>query len=1285
MALKRIAKISIITAAVVACVLIGAYCYFFFIYMPTHFQKNILPSLMRDAGISGFSGKVKSAGVSGANLGELCIGDPKNPALKVHSVMIKYRFQNIFMPRKPDVTSLEFNGLELICRVKDKRFEINNIDIKKFVEQLKKHFSGKHKKAIGSWGSTKLKITDGLIRLDWNGTRLLLPFELLFNPEQQNWDVFTADLKFSLREHPIKAKLLVDLKKQTTEIKFNARTEMKKMLNLIEKSKHLTALSELKLAGLVDLKGNVSFGFSPWKIKKLMVSGTSKNCEIHYGALSIRNKQRPSGQKIPLTISVSSDGKEFIWKLKNGLVKRPAAVYVRELSCFVPQLKGKVLRFEGEFEFDLARLRLIEYYNIKNMSKINLVRKMTGRFNRITKNWQLQTVESGSHARKTPMKSIVTCGDTKIFADISELGFKGRGCGQNGNLAVKMLIKEISATGSKNAFFCNNVELDSNFQLIPASNGKMRIKKNHFKFITPELFSSSLERQIKIKDLAINGSNSFDGFKMNGFEFIADTEDIKIKQNNNLLTGKNNKLTFDGVFQKCKKTWELAITTSSASIEGKHKNNDFSLRNAQSKNFLSLDDPLFNWSVTKNCNLRFKCDAGEYGNEKEYLKFSGFNIGTALILDAQKRWMEKTLNCKIANVDTKYQDYHAAASRLELTGGTKGAGITGGLTAKSISLQKKDIKYFSELIQLNLTGKTFNELMVPKSLRANLVIPALSVSRGKEQIKIVNSTLKADSIFDNENKTYNWRRSLKNINLELAFDKISGIWSKINILSNKNQINAKAEVGFKNSTLYLKKINARANAEKAVAYSKSWKLASRKISANSTGSGTMDSKLILKPKLRLHGFYISSHDASLRVPEVLMTADLADGKVSGNVSYRNATFYKNNLNLVCRQISMGLPFGADAAEGKLDINKVELRKRNLGKINAKLKIKDDNLLIKASHFSEFFSNAGMFFSGRMKLAGFPAWEGDFTVPEFKVKNAENARIMFPGLGLEFVGKTTMEGHLEGDLEKCKGSGVVSVKGGNLSFNSWKLSDVTTTCTFTDLFNAKSAARQKLHCRQVENDSIKFSNMKLEFQSHGMKKLHVERLSAEWFGGRLTSLTPFSIENNNSIPGKVNFLSTKITLSPFLDHLGIKGFATDAFVGGIIPFSVKDNKVLISGASLTTSTSRRGFLCMNDDWSKYIEVGADESQINRKKFTVAALKRFNYNWIRLNVTTTPEMSSIDLSIDGYPAKAVPFKYDIKKALFEPVSADELGLNNDMTIETKFIIPRKVPLQNKKVLK
>ena len=1281
MVMKRIAKISIIAAAVAVCVLAGAYYYFFHIYMPEHFQKNILPSLMKDAGISGFSGKVKSVGASGANLGELCIGDPENPALKVHSVIIKYRFENIFMPRTPDVTSLEFNGLELVCRMKDKQFEVNNIDIDKFIEQLEKHFSGKHKKAIGSWGSTKLKITDGLINLDWNGTKLLLPFELLFNPEKQNWEVFRADLKFSWREHPIKAELLVDLKKKTTEIKFNARTEMNKLLALMDKSKQFDKLSELKLAGLIDVKGNVSFGFSPWKIQNIMASATSRNCGIHYGALSICNKQRRSALKIPLTISVSSDGENYLWKLKNGQVKSPTAVFVREMSCFIPADKQKTLHIEGDFEFDLAKHKLIEYYNIKDVDDLSLVRRITGRFNQITKNWHLQTAESGKHARKTPIKSIINYGDTRIFADISELGFSGRGCGQNGNLMVKMLIRELSATGKQNAFFCNNIELDSNFKLVPASNGRVRIKNNRFKFLIPELFSSSLERQLKIKDLTGRGSNSFDGFKMNGFQLSAETENISIKQNSDFLTGEGNKVTLDGIFMKNKKLWDVAVTNRSKDISGKYKDKEFNLKNVRSKNFLSLTGPLFGWSGIKNSNIRAKCDAGKYGDEKEYSKFSGFKVRTVLAFDDKTRLQKKTFSAALDKLETKYEACALAVSRLEVVGELKRFGkddkkqdldFLSSFEAKSISVRQNNIEYSSKLPRLKLTGKTFEELLTPKSLQAAFTLPALLVSRGKEQLKLTNTSLKTTASFYNDSSNDDWLRSLKDINSELAFDKIFGIWKGVNIISSKNQLNARGELGLKDSSLFFKKLDAAIKAENTVAYSKSWKLGSSKISVNSSSD---DSKIILKPKLKINDFYISSHDASLSAPEAAISAKLAGDKLSGTISYNKATFQKNNLNLACEDISMRLPFGDGAGEGEIAVNKIVLRKKNLGKVNAKLKIEDDNLLVKASHFSELFSNASMFFDGRMKLSEFPAWKGDFKVPEFKVKSSEGVSALFPEMGVEYLGKTAMEGHLEGTFDNCKGSGVISLKDGTLNFDSWKLSKITTTCTFTDLFKLQSAPRQKLRCRTARNNSVKFSNMQLEFQSQGVKKLHVERFSADWFGGSLTSLTPFALVNNNSVPAKVNFLSSKITLSPFLDYLGVKGFATDAFVGGIIPLSVKDNKVLISGASLATQTSNRGFLCMNDDWGKYIKPGTDKSQASKKKFTAAVLKRFNYNWIRLNVTTTPEMSSIDLSIDGYPDKAVPFKYNAEEKVYEQVPSSELGINNDMTIETKFKIPRK----------
>ena len=1275
MALKRIAKISIIAASVAACVLVCVYYYFFHIYMPAHFQENVLPALMKDAGISGFSGKVKSAGAYGANLGELSIGDPESPALKVRSVMIKYRFRNIFMPGTPDVTSLELNGLELVCRLKDKRFEVNNIDIEKFVKQLKQHFSGKHKKAIGSWGNTKLKITDGLINLDWDGTKLLLPFELTFNPEQQNWEIFHTDLTFSWREYPIKAKLLIDLNKKTTEIKFNAKAEMRKLLKLVEKSKQFGSLPELKLAGLVNIKGNVSFGFSPWKINELMLSGTSKSCEIHYNALSIYNKQRRSGQKIPLTLSVSSDGKNYLWKMRNGLVKRPIAVFVREMSCSVPIVKRKTLSFAGDFEFDLAKHELFRYYGIQNVSKINLIRKVTGRFNRVTQNWQLKTVESGKYARKTPIKPVMTHGGKKIFANISELGFSGRGCGRKGDLAMKMLIKEISATGQKSAFFCNNVEIDSNFKLVPASGGKIRIKNNHFKFLVSELFNSSLENQLKVKDLRIDGSNSFDGFQMNGFNLVADTENINIKQTNNLLSGKSNRFTLDGIFMKNKKLWELSISSLSKNIDGRYKNNNFNLEKVRSKNFLSLSGPLFNLAGIKNCKLRLKFDSGEYGNKKDNSIFTGFDVGTNLVLDEKNNLLEKVFSGKIKKIQAKYKAYDLDASKLEIAGrfdreSKTDMNLTSVLKAGLMSVRKDDIKYSAGLAHLKLSAKTFAGLLSPELLKLDFVFPELLITRGKEQVKIIKSSLKTDASFDNDSSLDSWYHALKNINSEFVFDKVSGVWQKINILSSKTRINAKAEVGVKKSELYLKNLNTTLNAEKTIAFNKSWKLGSQKISANSSSA----SELILNPKFKLHAFYISSKGASLTVPEVTIDTKLGSGKLSGILSCDKATFQKNNLDLICRNISMRLPFGADAAEGEVSVKKIELRKQNLGKVNAKLKIEDDNLLVKASHFSEIFSNASMFFSGKMKLSDFPAWEGDFKIPEFKVMKAANVSILFPEMGVEYLGKTALEGHLDGNFDKCKGTGIITVKGGTLSFASWKLSDVSTTCTFTDLFNAESAPRQKLFCRQAKNDSLKLSNMQLEFQSNGVKKLQVERLSADWFGGKLTSLTPFAIENNNSVPAKVNFLSSKITLSPFLDYLGVKGFATDAFIGGIIPFSVKDNKLLISGASLATKTSKQGFLCMNGDWSKYIAADPDKAQVNKKKFIAAVLKRFNYNWIRLNVTTTPELSSIDLNIDGYPDKAVPFTYDVKTAQYLAIPDHELGINNEMTIKTKFRISR-----------
>jgi hypothetical protein len=51
-----------------------------------------------------------------------------------------------------------------------------------------------------------------------------------------------------------------------------------------------------------------------------------------------------------------------------------------------------------------------------------------------------------------------------------------------------------------------------------------------------------------------------------------------------------------------------------------------------------------------------------------------------------------------------------------------------------------------------------------------------------------------------------------------------------------------------------------------------------------------------------------------------------------------------------------------------------------------------------------------------------------------------------------------------------------------------------------------------------------------------------------------------------------------------------------------------------------------------------------------------------------------MALVDLSIDGCPSEAVPFKYNSEKSVFEPAQPGEPGIEGDMVIETKFTIPQ-----------
>lgn len=113
----------ILLGLLLICLLAGAY-----FYLPSYLETRIIPQLAADAGISEFNVKVRSIGLYSADLADLRIGSPKNPAIAVHSAQIDYSPQGLFR-RTIDLITL--NGIDLHGEIADGQFRLRGLDIEK--------------------------------------------------------------------------------------------------------------------------------------------------------------------------------------------------------------------------------------------------------------------------------------------------------------------------------------------------------------------------------------------------------------------------------------------------------------------------------------------------------------------------------------------------------------------------------------------------------------------------------------------------------------------------------------------------------------------------------------------------------------------------------------------------------------------------------------------------------------------------------------------------------------------------------------------------------------------------------------------------------------------------------------------------------------------------------------------------------------------------------------------------------------------------------------------------
>jgi len=156
-------------------VFLGAGFFFFTVILPGYIEKKILPDLGHLLS-SSLTGQVYDLGFSKADIGDISLGDPENPAVSIGSIHAEYSIASL-LRKKP--ARLKINGFMLRLEIADGKVILPGIG-PVFPLQSEEHGPAATSSEINlPLEPSVFQVSNGLVELKYEGKRILLPFDLL--------------------------------------------------------------------------------------------------------------------------------------------------------------------------------------------------------------------------------------------------------------------------------------------------------------------------------------------------------------------------------------------------------------------------------------------------------------------------------------------------------------------------------------------------------------------------------------------------------------------------------------------------------------------------------------------------------------------------------------------------------------------------------------------------------------------------------------------------------------------------------------------------------------------------------------------------------------------------------------------------------------------------------------------------------------------------------------------------------------------------------------------------
>ena len=401
--------------------------------------------------------------------------------------------------------------------------------------------------------------------------------------------------------------------------------------------------------------------------------------------------------------------------------------------------------------------------------------------------------------------------------------------------------------------------------------------------------------------------------------------------------------------------------------------------------------------------------------------------------------------------------------------------------------------------------------------------------------------------------------------------------------------------------------------------------------------------------LAVAGATLEHGKVALTLPRLSVGAsmDPETGRVRGRLDLDRAVLSDSGHDLRLEGISARVPFQWPGAEnnasGTAGVQKIVWRSRDMGSVGAELGQRDNGLVFSGSHESRAFPGLTAVFSGQALwplTAGIhvlvPAWTPD--------GGMDLKRISPEAKGARLNGALTASGRLDFDGAGLKGDLTVGLHQGQFAWpqRDLEINGIDGDLTLVDLSGPRSAPDQRLTFSSARMGAVRVSDGRFAFQVEPGNTLLLEGAQFGWCGGRIF------VQAGRFTPGNGNYGLTlycdRLKLAQVLAQLSSVRAEGGGTVSGRIPLRVEKGRLVFDDGFLFSTPGEEGKIRVTGTEILTAGIPADTLQFAQLDLARAALEDYDYQWVKLNLSTEGQDLHLRMQVDGQPGGPLPFVFD-----------------------------------------